>query len=77
MTLRETERRRLQRMRSAIEDDQTLTFRQWCVVNGVSERTGRRILASGAGPVLTDLGARLIRITVANNRAWQASRART
>jgi hypothetical protein len=76
MTLRENERRRLQRMRSAIEDDRVLTFRQWCDVNGFSERTGRRILAAGGGPIVTDLSARRIGITIANNRAWQASRAR-
>jgi hypothetical protein len=76
MTLRENERARLLRMRTAIEDDRVLTFRQWCEVNAFSERTGRRLLAGGDGPVVTQLSAHRIGITVGNNRAWQASRER-
>lgn len=58
-------------------DDQVLTFRQWCQVNGFSERTGRRILAGDDGPVVTQLSPSRVGVTVANNRAWQASKART
>ena len=57
-------------------DHQVLTFREWCRLNRISERTGRRILASGDGPVVTQLSARRVGVTVGNNRAWQASRAR-
>ena len=31
--------------------NQVLTFREWCALNNISERTGRRILVSGTGPV--------------------------
>jgi hypothetical protein len=57
-------------------DAQVLTFLQWCSLNNLSERTGRRILAGGSGPVITDLSAQRIGITVRANRAWQDSRAR-
>jgi hypothetical protein len=55
---------------------QVLTFSEWCKLNHISERTGRRILASRDGPVVTKLSPRRLGITIANNRAWQASRAR-
>jgi hypothetical protein len=57
-------------------DEQVLSFRQWCVLNGFSERTGRRVLASGNGPVVIQLSEKRIGITVGNNRAWQQARAR-
>ena len=59
-----------------INDDQVLTFSQWCKLNALSERTGRRVLASGEGPVVTELSAARIGVTVGNNRAWQQARAR-
>jgi hypothetical protein len=77
MTLRENERQRLLRMSAAIEDDKVLTFRQWCEINGLAERTGRRVLASGTGPTVTQVSAKRIGVTVRNNRAWQAARERT
>jgi hypothetical protein len=58
------------------DDNRVLSFRQWCALNGVSARTGRRILASGAGPVVTQLSARRIGITIRANREWQAARER-
>ena len=76
MTLRENERQRLLRMSPALEDDKILSFRQWCEINGLAERTGRRVLASGHGPVVTQLSAKRVGISVRNNRAWQASRER-
>jgi hypothetical protein len=58
-------------------DDEVLTFREWCRLNRVSERTGRRMIADGSGPIVTKLSARRIGITRGNNRLWQQSRART
>jgi hypothetical protein len=55
--------------------DQVLTFSEWLALNRLSERTGYRILASGAGPVVTRIRRR-IGITVENNRLWQKSRER-
>lgn len=71
----EEEQRWLQR---PLDDRQILTFKEWCLLNRVSERNGRRILAGefGPGPVVTMLSARRIGISVAANRAWQESRAR-
>src|SRR5262249_7101681 len=60
-----------------LHDEQVLSFAQWCALNGISKRTGRRLLAAGDGPVVTQLSEKRIGITVRNNRAWQASRARS
>jgi hypothetical protein len=57
-------------------DHQVLTFREWCQLNRISERTGRRILSSGTGPTVTQLTAKRIGISVGNNKRWQESRAR-
>jgi hypothetical protein len=59
-----------------INDSQVLSFRDWCGLNGISLRTGREIVASGAGPIITQLSERRIGVTVGNNAVWQASRAR-
>jgi hypothetical protein len=59
-----------------IDDDRVLTFKEWCALNGFSERTGRRILDAPGGPTITNLSARRIGISVRNNRKWQASRER-
>jgi hypothetical protein len=61
---------------ATLNDNQVLTFRQWTALNGISARTGRRILAAPGGPIVTRLSPRRIGITVANNRQWQASRER-
>ena len=57
-------------------DDQVLTFVEWCSLNRIGERTGRRLLATGKGPVVTQLTEKRIGITIRANRAWQKSRAR-
>ena len=64
------------RARDALTDRQILTFNEWCVLNALSERTGRRILKSGTGPKVVQLSARRLGVTVAANRAWQQSRER-
>jgi predicted DNA-binding transcriptional regulator AlpA len=61
---------------SYLSDDRILSFRQWCELNGISEKTGRRLLSRGDGPVVTKLTSRKIGIAVRHNRAWQESRAR-
>jgi len=76
---REAERRRIQRHHSfqhSLDDDKVLTFAEWCKLNRIGQRTGRRIIRSGNGPVVTQLSQRRIGITVGNNRRWQAARAR-
>ena len=62
---------------STLHPDQILTFLDWCRLNRISERTGRRILQSGNGPVVTQLSNWRVGITVANNALWQQSRERT
>jgi hypothetical protein len=87
MTQRETERhqrardleeRRRERALDPIltRPDQVLTFRQWCRLNGISERTGARILAGPDGPVVVRLSAKRLGITVRANLEWQQSRVR-
>jgi hypothetical protein len=56
--------------------NQVLTFHEWCQLNRISTRTGRRILASGSGPTVTQLSPHRVGITIANNAKWQASKAR-
>ena len=77
---REAERQRAQcphvLEQHSIEGDRVLTFAEWCALNKIGQRTGRRIIRSANGPVVTQLSARRIGITVANNRHWQASKAR-
>jgi hypothetical protein len=58
------------------DPDGILTFREWCRLNRLGERTGRRILASGTGPTVIQLSAHRIGISRRANLAWQASRAR-
>jgi hypothetical protein len=86
MTLREHEvrsRRKQVKRRSALaaplstlNDDQVMTFYEWCRLGRFSERTGRRILQSDSGPAVVQLSARRIGITVGANRLWQASKER-
>jgi hypothetical protein len=57
-----------------LHDDQVLTFAQFCVINGLSERTGRRILAGDDGPKIIQLSDRRIGVSMRANRAWQKSR---
>jgi hypothetical protein len=54
--------------------NQILTFREWCQLNRISDRTGRRLITSGEGPVLTQLSNQRIGISIANNAVWQKSR---
>jgi len=76
MPLPHKRRSALEALPSTLNPDVVLTFNQWTALNGISARTGRRILNSGRGPTVTQLSAKRIGITVANNRAWQASRER-
>jgi hypothetical protein len=57
-------------------DSRVLTFVEWCELNSFSLRTGRRILRSGNGPVVTQLSSHRIGITIGADRAWKASRER-
>ena len=61
----------------SLSDDQVLTFLEWCALNGISPRTGRRILAGPDPPTVTMLSPRRFGVTVRANRAWQHARART
>ena len=56
--------------------NQVLTFHEWCQLNRISVRTGRRIIASGTGPTVTHLSPRRVGISIENNARWQASKAR-
>jgi hypothetical protein len=58
------------------DDDEVLTFAQWCKLNSIGERTGRRLLASGRGPRVLQLTESRIGIRRSDNRLWQDSLAR-
>ena len=53
-----------------------LTFKQWIEKNGLSDRTGRRILKSGNGPKITRLSERRVGIRTDHDLAWLESCAR-
>jgi hypothetical protein len=73
----ERKKRQAAPLPAVLNDAQVLRFKEWCGLNRISERTGRRILAGGNGPVTTQLSAKLIGVTVRANREWQASRERS
>jgi hypothetical protein len=66
---REAERARLQNL----NPNQVLTFKQWIVLNGISDATGRRILKSDNGPKVIQLSSQRIGIRVDDNADWQES----
>jgi hypothetical protein len=82
MNIRDDERRPWREQRaldgplSVSHDDQVLTFLEWCKLNRISERTGRRILNGSNAPKVTMLSPRRIGITVRANRALQESKGR-
>lgn len=77
MTSLNSERRQRQHTLPPLpDDDQVLTFLEWCDLNAISPRTGQRLIHSKDGPTVTMLSARRMGITRRNNRVWQASRAR-
>jgi hypothetical protein len=45
------------------DDDAILTFAEWCSLNRISQRQGRRILKAPGGPVITQLSAHRIGIS--------------
>jgi hypothetical protein len=60
----------------SLDGDRVITFAEWCRINGFSEATGHRLKKRGEGPTFIQMSPRRIGVTVANNRKWQASRAR-
>jgi hypothetical protein len=69
-------KQRLDLLPAVLNDNQVLRFSEWCSLNDISPRTGRRIFARGDGPAATQLSPKRVGITVAANRAWQLSRVR-
>jgi hypothetical protein len=53
-----------------------LTFAQWCLQNGFSTRTGRRLIEAGKGPKITQLSERRIGVREDHAAEWQESRVR-
>jgi hypothetical protein len=80
MSLEHSPARQRKRARAthAFDDDdyRVMSFRAWCDLNGFSIPTGRRIIASGEGPPVLQLGLRRIGIRHGDNRRWQESRIR-
>ena len=52
---------------------QVMLPEEWCQLNRISPRTGRRILASGSGPAVVQISTRRFGITVASNKAGAAN----
>jgi hypothetical protein len=73
---RDIEQQRRERALDLSRPDQILTLKQWCQLNGISERTGARILAGPDGPTVVRLSSRRRGVRVSDNIAWQDARAR-
>ena len=67
----------MSKAQQAFDPDQILTFAEWCELNRISKRTGRRILklSEPERPTVTQLSANRIGITRRANRDWQERRA--
>jgi hypothetical protein len=76
LELAKQRKRRLELLPATLNDNQVLTFKEWCALNRLSERNGRRIVKAPGGPTLTQISARHYGVTVRHNREWQASRER-
>jgi hypothetical protein len=63
---------------ASADDDQVLTFEEWCSTNNFSKSTGTRILRGPKTkrPKVMQLSARRIGIRRGDNRRWQESRVR-
>ena len=56
-------------------DDEVRSFRAWCETCGISPATGRRMIKSGRGPVITRLSDRRIGVRGRHHRNWLDERA--
>jgi predicted DNA-binding transcriptional regulator AlpA len=54
--------------------DRVLSFPQWAKLAGLSERTGRDIIARGDGPKIVQLSENRIGIRVCDHREWLTAR---
>jgi hypothetical protein len=68
-TQERTQRRAVLR---SLADDQILTVNEWCALNQISVRAGRRILSGPDAPRIVQLSARRRGVTVRANREWQS-----
>jgi hypothetical protein len=73
---RQEEEQRLLQRRFDDNPNKILSIREWCVLNGLAARTGRRLISGeyGKPPVITRLSPRRIGISLAANAEWQKSR---
>jgi predicted DNA-binding transcriptional regulator AlpA len=65
-----------QKLVPVVSPNRVLTLPQWAEVNSISLKTGKRLLAAGQGPRVTQLSERRIGIREIDNAEWQASRVR-
>jgi hypothetical protein len=56
--------------------DRVLSFPQWAKLAGVSERTGRDMIARGDGPKIVQFSPNRIGIRVCDHREWLAAKTR-
>jgi hypothetical protein len=75
---REDVQQPVQQQQRPFDEHQVLTVAEWCRLNHIGLRTGRRILAGqfGQPPTIVQLSPKRIGITYGANARWQASRER-
>jgi hypothetical protein len=61
-------------MEVRVDDDQVMSFEDWCKLNDFSRSTGQRLVLAGKGPRFIQLSERRKGVTVGENRRWQATR---
>ena len=75
MSLHKTKQKNSKHASDVLPDDHhVMNFSTWCKVSAIAPRTGRRILKSGEGPIITKLTDKMIGISLASHRAWLAKR---
>jgi len=70
------EREQVRQRLVAEDDDAVFSFDEWCALVSISRRQGRDLLASGDGPVVTQISPRRIGISRVAHREWLKRRAR-
>ena len=63
----------LQKSPPKSEAIRVFSFPKWCEFAGLTPRTGRRLLASGKGPKVTQLSERRIGIRADHHNEWLES----
>jgi predicted DNA-binding transcriptional regulator AlpA len=57
-------------------EDRVMNMKEWAEAAGISLRTARELISTGAGPPVVELSPNRLGIRVCDHRAWLAARTR-